>query len=500
MKREQLVQNLASAAERAKQEAQAEIRAARAQRRRGRGRGIGGGRGAGRGRAGSAAFAHIEVKLEERFTYLDEHDNDAEVEAPIGDIPALMEERRIDEDTQMWKAGMTEWLPLGEAKTKVGGLLKLVLDGEEARENKEGGGIKGLFAEMDEDGSGALDEEEVGLLLGKLGHELDKKGLERLVAEMDEDGNGEIDFHEFKAWFIGRVAKNAANLEFQNKRQRAHAIAARNQVRHGPLWDVKAAQATMKGKTIAEKNGFLVPEEWEKRIVAIMNSTGCGREMAINGLRQVNGHGGKARHVVSQQLNVGPSDLPNASNDGLASEAEIRFKMQSHFMNELKAWDKAAVSKSAIGTGRLDASQNLSKAKPKRRTRRFSVKEKEHEAREKAEREEAMAKAAALRLERNGRGGGRGRGGRGGGGRGRGRSLGQRMRRASVSLLGAIKLGGAGDGTTSQKKNGDAAAGTPSSVRQRVRRASVTMLEGMKAMQQGDGEVGQAQQSLPGYS
>ena len=230
-------------------------------------------------------------------------------------------------------------------------------------------------------------------------------------------------------------------------------------------------------------------------------------------MRQVDGHGGKARHVVSQQLNVGPSDLPNASNAGLASEAEIRFKMQSHFMNELKAKEKAAVAKSAIGTGRLDASQNLSKAKPKRRTRRFSVEEMEHEAREKAEREEAMAKATALRLERNGRGGGRGRGGRGGGGRGRGRSLGQRMRRASVTLLGAIKIGGASDGTSSPKSNGggggggDAGGVTPGSVRQRVRRASVTMLEGleamkgeMKAMSAGDGEIGQAQESLPGYS
>ena len=113
-------------------------------------------------------------------------------------------------------------------------------------ENAEDGGLKGLFAEMDEDGSGALDEGEVGLLLGKLGYELDEKALAKLVAEMDEDGNGEIDFHEFKQWFVGHVSKNAALLEFQQKRQRAHRIAARSGVRHGPVWDVKAAQATQK--------------------------------------------------------------------------------------------------------------------------------------------------------------------------------------------------------------------------------------------------------------
>lgn len=500
-----MAKKLETAARQAMEQAEAERRAARAQRRRGRGRGsASGGRGAGRGRAGSAAFAKIEIKEEDVFTYLDEANDDVEVEAPVGDIPKLMESRAIDENTQMWKAGMTEWMPLGEAKVEVAGLLKHVQLGEERRENAEDGGLKGLFAEMDEDGSGALDEGEVGLLLGKLGYELDAKALSKLVAEMDEDGNGEIDFREFKHWFEGHVTKNAGLLEFQQKRQRAHRIAARSGVRHGPLWDLKAAQATQKGKTVAEKNGFLVPDEWEKRIDSLMNSTGCGREMAINALRQVNGHGGKAQHVVAQRLGVGPSDLPNTRNtDGLASEAEIRFKMQSHFLAELKAKENTSVASGVVGTGRLSQSGTLSRIvgrvgldyeppaepgkvqrKPKSRHRRFSLEELEHEAREKAEREEVAAKAAALRAERNGRGGGRGgRGGsgRGGRGRGRGRSMGQRLRRASVNLLGAIKATKSGSEASPKM-----AAAPKQSVRQRVRRASVTMLATVKQMQAGD--------------
>jgi Ca2+-binding EF-hand superfamily protein len=497
-----MAKNLELAARQAMEQAEAERRAARAQRRRGRGRGsASGGRGAGRGRAGSAAFAKIEIKEEEIFTYLDEANDDAEVEAPVGDIPKLMETRAIDENTQMWKAGMTEWMPLGEAKVKVAGLLKHVQLGEERRENAEDGGLKGLFAEMDEDGSGALDEEEVGVLLRKLGYELDAKMLSKLVAEMDEDGNGEIDFREFKQWFEGHVTKNAALLEFQQKRQRAHRIAARSGVRHGPLWDLKAAQATQKGKTVAEKNGFLVPDEWEKRIASLMNSTGCGREMAINALRQVNGHGGKAQHVVAQRLGVGPSDLPNTRNtDGLASEAEIRFKMQSHFLAELKAKENTSVATGVVGTSRLSQSGTLSRIvgrvgldyeppaepgkvqrKPKGRHRRFSLEELEHEAREKAEREEAAAKAAALRAERNGRGGGRGGSGRGGRGRGRGSSMGQRLRRASVNLLGAIKAT-----KSTAKASPDKGAAPKQSVRQRVRRASVTMLSTVRQMQAGD--------------
>ena len=144
------------------------------------------------------------------------------------------------------------------------------------------------------------------------------------------------------------VAKNAEVLEFQTKRQRAHRTAELCGVRHGPMWDVKTAQSTLVGRSQAERAGFQVPESWEKRIDIIMRM-GCGRDMAIDGLRQTNGHGAKAIAVVSQLLHVGPCDLPNATTD-TASDAEVRFKMQSHFMDELKRAEKTKVARSAIGT------------------------------------------------------------------------------------------------------------------------------------------------------
>ena len=63
---------------------------------------------------------------------------------------------------------------------------------------------------------------------------------------------------------------------------------------------------------------------------------------------QIGPNGAKAIAVVSQLLHVGPCDLPNATTD-TASDAEVRFKMQSHFMDELKRAEKTKVARSAIG-------------------------------------------------------------------------------------------------------------------------------------------------------
>jgi hypothetical protein len=119
--------------------------------------------------------------------------------------------------------------------------------------------------------------------------------------------------------------------------------------------------------TEAEREGFHVPPEWEKRIAAIM-SMGCGREMAIGALRQCNGHGGKARRIASEKLHVGkPADLHNAvvshttrpaqlthnpprptdtqpaplrAQAERLSEEDMRYRMRAHFLGEVQRLDQ----------------------------------------------------------------------------------------------------------------------------------------------------------------
>ena len=59
-----------------------------------------------------------------------------------------------------------------------------------------------LFAEVDEDGSGTLDAEEVQQLASRLGLKLDRVAAKEAMDVMDADGGGDVDFEEFWMWWV----------------------------------------------------------------------------------------------------------------------------------------------------------------------------------------------------------------------------------------------------------------------------------------------------------
>ena len=74
---------------------------------------------------------------------------------------------------------------------------------KEEPELQERARILDVFSGFDNDGSGAINVDELGDLLTELGLSSLAKSraeIEFLVREMDEDGSGEIDFNEFWAW------------------------------------------------------------------------------------------------------------------------------------------------------------------------------------------------------------------------------------------------------------------------------------------------------------
>lgn len=60
---------------------------------------------------------------------------------------------------------------------------------------------RAMFAELDADGGGTLDEREVAAMAERLGAPLRKKELKEALLSMDEDGSGEVDVEEFLLWF-----------------------------------------------------------------------------------------------------------------------------------------------------------------------------------------------------------------------------------------------------------------------------------------------------------
>lgn len=70
-----------------------------------------------------------------------------------------------------------------------------------------------LFDEIDDDGSGALNIDEIDQLCKQLGKKLSKKETADALAAMDEDGSGEISYDEFAPWWEKENAKAAAKRQ-----------------------------------------------------------------------------------------------------------------------------------------------------------------------------------------------------------------------------------------------------------------------------------------------
>eukprot|EP01043_Picozoa_sp_COSAG02_P065463 COSAG02_NODE_9886_length_2082_cov_10.451336_1_plen_624_part_10 len=62
-----------------------------------------------------------------------------------------------------------------------------------------------LFAELDDDGSGTIEREELRTLLTQLGRPAGNKDLEKIMRAIDADGSGEVELAEFKVWWAAET-------------------------------------------------------------------------------------------------------------------------------------------------------------------------------------------------------------------------------------------------------------------------------------------------------
>ena len=76
---------------------------------------------------------------------------------------------------------------------------------------------RAAFNKIDDDGSGELDREEIGLLAKDLGKALDKESLDAMMEEIDADGSGLVDYEEFFAWYAAGVDNTGMDAEQQRE-------------------------------------------------------------------------------------------------------------------------------------------------------------------------------------------------------------------------------------------------------------------------------------------
>eukprot|EP01052_Picozoa_sp_SAG31_P014893 SAG31_NODE_941_length_10868_cov_9.232241_2_plen_701_part_00 len=67
--------------------------------------------------------------------------------------------------------------------------------------------LKALFDEIDADGGGTLDADEMKELIIGLGQSATDEDVEKLMDEMDEEGDGEVSFEQFRKWWKRKESK-----------------------------------------------------------------------------------------------------------------------------------------------------------------------------------------------------------------------------------------------------------------------------------------------------
>eukprot|EP01050_Picozoa_sp_SAG11_P022597 SAG11_NODE_4311_length_1953_cov_1.192017_2_plen_212_part_00 len=76
--------------------------------------------------------------------------------------------------------------------------------------------IMHFFSQIDSDGSGLLDREEVQELLLKMGNPVEEEQLDTIMYEIDNDGSGQLDLNEFLSWWKRAGKKKRAALTAVN--------------------------------------------------------------------------------------------------------------------------------------------------------------------------------------------------------------------------------------------------------------------------------------------
>eukprot|EP01043_Picozoa_sp_COSAG02_P029571 COSAG02_NODE_1846_length_10682_cov_3.066900_1_plen_3275_part_01 len=125
---------------------------------------------------------------------------------PIGTVKELIRTFDADDD------GMIEWKEfVHEFGTKPHQLQALLLAQGQKTEAREEI-LKRVWKQVDADGSGALDRDEVRQVLILMGRAEDEIDLDAAMAEIDSDRSGEVDYQEFETWFFNRGVDLAATF------------------------------------------------------------------------------------------------------------------------------------------------------------------------------------------------------------------------------------------------------------------------------------------------
>lgn len=213
------------------------------------------------------------------------------------------------------------------------------------------GEVRELFAEIDADGGGSLDKEEVKQLLTKLGMAVGQAEVDEVMTTMDPDGDGDVTLPEFLGWW------RAAGAEMKKRMTELAdaALAEEERARRAKAREAAAAAARLKAELkMKEFTNQLLRDTMREWLNAAKNQRKERHEMLVQKLRARMGNHAVASSMESWKQYV--QDVKQARQEELerVSSTLLQCLVRGNTdCVEYRALKRGAIKLQCIMRGRL---------------------------------------------------------------------------------------------------------------------------------------------------
>jgi Ca2+-binding EF-hand superfamily protein len=130
--------------------------------------------------------------------------------------------------------------------------------------------LKKVWDDVDEDGSGTLDQDELKSVLLRMGRKEEDLDIDEVMRQVDDDGSGDVDFREFTEWFLQMEMNELDGLEDALAKEELIAEVALD------MEEARAQREAEEAARLAEEERVRAQDEQLERVWKEVDKDGSG--------------------------------------------------------------------------------------------------------------------------------------------------------------------------------------------------------------------------------
>jgi Ca2+-binding EF-hand superfamily protein len=127
-----------------------------------------------------------------------------------------------------------------------------------------------VWDDVDEDGSGTLDQDELKSVLLRMGRKEEDLDIDEVMRQVDDDGSGDVDFREFTEWFLQMEMNELDGLEDALAKEELIAEVALD------MEEARAQREAEEAARLAEEERVRAQDEQLERVWKEVDKDGSG--------------------------------------------------------------------------------------------------------------------------------------------------------------------------------------------------------------------------------